>query len=45
MFQYVMHPYVGYHVAYAIYGAIEMHVRNSYLIECTSTVNIGPWLI
>ena len=45
MFQYVMHPYVGYHVAYAIYGAIEMHVQRSHLFEGTSTVKMGPWLI
>ena len=45
MFQYVMHPYVGYHVAYAIHGAIEMHVRNSHLTGGTSAVKMGPWLI
>ena len=45
MFQYVMHPYVDHHVAYATYGAIEMHVRNSHLIGGTSIVEMGPWLI
>ena len=40
-----MPPYVCYHVAYAIYGAIEMHVRATYLFEGTSIAKTGPWLV
>ena len=43
IFPYVMPPYVGYHVTYAIYGAIEMHVRATCLAGDTSQVKIGPF--
>ena len=38
-----MPPYVGYHVAYAIYGAIETHVDAPRLTGDTSHVKIGPF--
>ena len=43
MFQYVMPPYVGYHVAHVIYGAIETHVDAPHLIGDTSISKIGPF--